>query len=81
MWENDIINYYLIIRDYKTSDFGELAQLVVCSIRVDLLTSTSKRYKWKSFKGGKKFWRNFLRVQILAKIVVVTKFAKIKRRN
>ena len=44
MWENDIINYDLIIRDYLTSDFGELAQLVVCSIRVDLLTSTSKRY-------------------------------------
>ena len=45
MWENDIINYDLIIRDYLTSDFGELAQLVVCSIGVDLLTSTSKRYK------------------------------------
>ena len=38
MWENDIINYDLIICDYLTSDFGELAQLVVCSIRVDLLT-------------------------------------------
>ena len=44
MWEHYIINDDLIIRDYLTSDFGELAQLVVCSIRVDLLTSTSKRY-------------------------------------
>ena len=42
---------------------------------------TSKRVKKDNLshlKEGKKNWWKFLRVQILAKIVVVAKFAKIK---
>ena len=37
-----------------------------------------KKDNLSHLKEGKKCWWNFLRVQILAKIVVVAKFAKIK---